>query len=121
MRERTGRRRRGQRAAVNSMQQPLLGEVPQVAADGVLRDTEAGHQLRGDDPAVTLDPREDRLSTFSRQHPACSSTNMQVYAGSGTGCRPQVVTPAALRLELGPGVPEAECAVEDGSAGRRVE
>ena len=50
------------------MQQALLGEVPQVAADGVLGHAEAGHQLRGDDPAVTLDPREDRLPAFSRQH-----------------------------------------------------
>src|SRR5438105_12991566 len=50
------------------MQQALLGEVPQVAADGVLGHAKAGHQLRGDDPAVALDPLEDRLSAFSRQH-----------------------------------------------------
>src|SRR5438477_18579 len=68
MRERTGRWRGGERAPVNAMQQALLGEVPQVAADGVLGDAEAGHELRGDDPAVSLDPLEDRLSAFSRQH-----------------------------------------------------
>src|SRR5437868_14913309 len=50
------------------MQQALLGEVPQVAADGVLGHAQVGHQLRGDDPAVALDPLEDRLSAFSRQH-----------------------------------------------------
>src|SRR5437870_9977373 len=50
------------------MQQALLGEVPQVAADGVLGHAKAGRQLRGADPAVALDPLEDRLSAFSRQH-----------------------------------------------------
>src|SRR5438105_12276702 len=50
------------------MQQALRGEVPQGAADGVLGHAKAGHQLRGDDPAVALDPLEDRLSAFSRQH-----------------------------------------------------
>jgi len=66
---------------MNATQQTLLREVPQVAADGVLGHAEAGHQLRGDDPAVTLDPRENCLPALGRQHAACYSTDMPVCAG----------------------------------------
>ena len=65
---------------MNAVQQALLGEIPQVAADGVLGHAKAGHKLRGDDPAVTLNRREDRLSALSRQHAARYSTKMRVSA-----------------------------------------
>src|SRR5436190_14906866 len=69
---------------MDATHQALLRELPQVAADRILGHAEADHELRGDHPAVTLNRREDRLSAFSRQHAACYSTKMQVFAGIAT-------------------------------------
>src|SRR5947207_83730 len=70
---------------MDATHQALLRELPQVAADRILGHAEADHELRGDHPAVTLNRREDRLSAFSRQHAACYSTKMQVFAGISSG------------------------------------
>ena len=54
---------------MDALQQPLLGEVAQVAAHGVLGHAERRDELGGDDLPVALEPPEDRLPALSRQHP----------------------------------------------------
>src|SRR3954463_9376267 len=65
---------------MNAAHQALLRELPQVAPDRILRHAETDHELRGNDPAVTLNRREDRLSALNRQQAACYSTKMRVFA-----------------------------------------
>src|SRR5207302_3075747 len=93
---------------MNAMQQALLGEVPQVAADGVLGHAKAGHQLRGDDPAVALDPLEDRLSAFNRQHlrviaRTCRFLRLTPRPSRRRTCGSQILEPSEnRRLTSGP-------------------
>ena len=53
---------------MNAVKQALFGKVTQVPPHRVLGDSEGRHELRGDDPAVVLQPVEDHLLALSRQH-----------------------------------------------------
>ena len=67
--------RRRQRPAVHPSHAPCLGELLQVAPDGVERDIERRAELRHDDLAVAVEPVEDRLAPFFGQHHAYISIN----------------------------------------------
>jgi len=53
---------------VHPSQEIRLRELPQVAADGVGGDVERGAQIRGDDLSVAMEPLEDQLPAFFREH-----------------------------------------------------
>ena len=59
-----------QRAAVHPPHAPGLGELLEVAPDGVERDIERRAELRDDDLAVAVELVEDRLAPFFGQHHA---------------------------------------------------
>ena len=59
-----------QRASVHPPHAPGLGELLQIAADGVERDIEGGAELGDDDLAVAVELLEDHLAPFFGQHHA---------------------------------------------------
>ena len=60
-------RRGRERAAVDALDEALGGELPQVAADRVLRDAELLDEPRGDDLAVAGERVEDRLPALGAE------------------------------------------------------
>ena len=63
--ERVGPRRAGrQRAAVDAAQQPGVGELLQIAADGVERHAQPQRQVRGADLALGAQPAQDELTAL---------------------------------------------------------
>ncbi len=74
------RRPRDERAAVDTTEQPLLGEVTQVASNRVLGHAEARDQLRGDDPSIAREAGKNHLFAFGGEHLASYSSFMLVSA-----------------------------------------
>ena len=77
--ERAGLRRGRQRPAVHALHEPLGGELAQVAPDRVLGHAQLVDEPRGDDLAVAVQDREDRLPALGGEKPLAARSCMDVH------------------------------------------